>query len=298
MKNPLVSVCVITYNSSKYVLETLESIYNQTYDNIELIISDDCSSDDTVIKVEAWIANNGKRFKNTKIISTKHNSGVAANLNRAIKESQGFWVKSIAGDDILTEDAISQFIQFANLNKECRICVCKLKCFGNDIAYRDEVQECVDNFWQLTKDTFLNGNQYAESLKHHFILGPALFYERNLAEEIGFFDERFPFCEEFPFENKILARVPIFACENVLVKYRTSDYSLSGKRNKFSIAYKSYSDYFWQVRRNLLWENNQKLNCVKQTLEFWGSDLEYSKNPFSKIYNYFLKIIIKIVHLL
>ncbi|MDR0890977.1 MAG: glycosyltransferase [Endomicrobium sp.] len=46
--NPLVSVCVITYNSSKYVLETLESIKTQTYQNIELIVSDDCSTDDTV----------------------------------------------------------------------------------------------------------------------------------------------------------------------------------------------------------------------------------------------------------
>ena len=46
--NPLVSINVITYNSSKFVLETLESAKAQTYQNIELIVSDDCSTDNTV----------------------------------------------------------------------------------------------------------------------------------------------------------------------------------------------------------------------------------------------------------
>lgn len=52
----IVSVCIITYNSSKYIEETLESVRRQTYPAIELIISDDASSDDTVYICEQWIA--------------------------------------------------------------------------------------------------------------------------------------------------------------------------------------------------------------------------------------------------
>lgn len=55
MYNPLVSVIVITYNSAKYVLETLESIRVQSYQNIELIISDDCSKDNTIDICRNWI---------------------------------------------------------------------------------------------------------------------------------------------------------------------------------------------------------------------------------------------------
>ena len=66
--SPLVSVIVITYNSSKFVLETLESIYNQTYSNIELIISDDCSSDETINICQNWLYKNKNRFKNIELI--------------------------------------------------------------------------------------------------------------------------------------------------------------------------------------------------------------------------------------
>ena len=71
--SPLVTVVVITYNSSKYVIETLDSIYNQTYTNLELIISDDCSKDDTIKICEDWLKKNGNRFYHTEIITTEIN---------------------------------------------------------------------------------------------------------------------------------------------------------------------------------------------------------------------------------
>lgn len=58
MEQPLVSVSVITYNSAKTVLETLESIKAQTYQNLELIVSDDCSTDNTVELCRNWIEQN------------------------------------------------------------------------------------------------------------------------------------------------------------------------------------------------------------------------------------------------
>ena len=61
----LVSIITPTYNSAKYVLETLESIKSQTYHNIELIISDDASQDNTVDICELWLKENKERFRNS-----------------------------------------------------------------------------------------------------------------------------------------------------------------------------------------------------------------------------------------
>ena len=68
IKKPLVSIIVITYNSAKYVLETLESAKNQTYQNIELIISDDCSIDNTVDICTRWLNENKDEIKIGNII--------------------------------------------------------------------------------------------------------------------------------------------------------------------------------------------------------------------------------------
>lgn len=58
MNNPLVSIQVVTYNAAKTILETLESIKAQTYPPIELIISDDCSRDNTVEICREWVMDN------------------------------------------------------------------------------------------------------------------------------------------------------------------------------------------------------------------------------------------------
>ena len=108
---PLVSIVVITYNSSEYVLETLESAKAQTYTNIELIVSDDCSTDETVSICKKWFEANKDRFVNTIMVEAEINSGVPANANRGLAECKGEWIKFIAGDDILVSTGIEEFVK-------------------------------------------------------------------------------------------------------------------------------------------------------------------------------------------
>ena len=108
----LVSVFVITYNSSRFVLEALESIKNQTYKHIELIISDDCSTDSTVDLCKNWIEKNKERFVNSTIITVSANTGVSANCNRAVTAAKGNWLKGIAGDDVLLPNCIQDNVNY------------------------------------------------------------------------------------------------------------------------------------------------------------------------------------------
>ncbi|UBB88545.1 glycosyltransferase family 2 protein [Candidatus Kaistella beijingensis] len=91
-------------------METLESAKAQTYQNIELIISDDGSQDDTVEVCQNWLAENKERFVYSQIITVEKNTGIPANCNRGVKASKGEWIKLIAGDDAFTEDAFSNFV--------------------------------------------------------------------------------------------------------------------------------------------------------------------------------------------
>lgn len=112
MEEPLVSVPVITYNSSEYIIEGLESIKAQTYKNIELIISDDCSTDNTVELCREWLAKNKDRFVRTSLVTSEKNTGTAGNCNRAISYCHGEWIKMLAGDDLLLPDCIEKNIEY------------------------------------------------------------------------------------------------------------------------------------------------------------------------------------------
>lgn len=87
LQQPLVFIIVFTYNSSKYLLETLESAKAKTYRNIELIVSDDCLTDDTVKLCKKWIDNNRTRFVRAELIITDTNTGIAANCDRRLKSA-------------------------------------------------------------------------------------------------------------------------------------------------------------------------------------------------------------------
>jgi alpha-1,3-rhamnosyltransferase len=103
------------------VVETLESIKDQIYENIELIISDDCSGDDTVSVCKEWLYINNSWFADTKIIEADKNSGIPANCNRGLHATSGEWIKFIAGDDALEQDSIKDYIEFAGTHRNIEV---------------------------------------------------------------------------------------------------------------------------------------------------------------------------------
>lgn len=133
---PTVTVSVTAYNSSRYIRETLESIKAQTYKNIILQISDDCSTDNTVAICERWIEENKDCFVKTKIITSEKNTGVSANCNRAWDACETDWYKGIAGDDILLPNCIETFIDYVLKNKDTILVFGKAKAFSTKNGLR------------------------------------------------------------------------------------------------------------------------------------------------------------------
>lgn len=186
----LVSVAVITYNSSKYVIETLESIKAQTYQNIELIISDDCSTDNTVQMCKKWCEQNKTRFSRIQCVEVDKNTGVSANCNRAEDACEGDWVKLIAGDDLLLPTCLTDFMDYVEECKDAVYVFGKVKYLGrklnNEIDY-----------------SFYKSDNPSEQLKKivmgTFIPACTCFYNRKKSIEKGLrYDERIPMFEDTP----------------------------------------------------------------------------------------------------
>lgn len=232
---PLVSVVVITYNSENFISETLVSVELQTYNNIELIVSDDHSTDGTVSYIESWLKEKSSRFTNVALVEASTNTGVVPNINRGIKKATGEWVKVLSGDDKLLANSITDYVKFINDNPQCNICFGKFHFYGEDAEYVKSRKDYYEHMYYpyLKADYKAQWRKIQESL---FVPGPGLFYKKDLWNKIGGFDERFPFADEYPFTYNILeSRERIFFLDKEVYGYHVRKGSLCRENGLISI---------------------------------------------------------------
>ncbi|MBN1186462.1 MAG: glycosyltransferase [Bacteroidales bacterium] len=202
---PLVSVIVITYNSEKFVKETLDSVASQNYSNIELIVTDDCSSDETVNICRNWLEDKKQSFVSVTLITSDINTGISPNINRGIKVAKGEWIKGIAGDDKLTSDCINIYINYIKVNKDKDIHLLH----GSARMFQDTFEE--KNFlgkwgaaeWKFNNYDITPENQYKSLLRACPILAPTVLIKKCIFDKVGYYDEEFPFWEDRPMWLKL-----------------------------------------------------------------------------------------------
>lgn len=111
-KEKLVSIIMPAYNSADFISQAIESVQNQEYSNWELLIVDDCSSDDTVKIIDQYSIND-KRIKLTQL---KENSGAAVARNVAIEKASGDFLAFLDSDDYWKPEKLSTQITFMEKN--------------------------------------------------------------------------------------------------------------------------------------------------------------------------------------
>nr|WP_321500606.1 glycosyltransferase family 2 protein [uncultured Dethiosulfovibrio sp.] len=102
----MLSVVIVTYNQEKCVLHTLNSMLKSDVHDMELIVTDDFSTDRTPEVVEDWIDKNGHQFANAKLVKGSKNVGIVGNFRKGIAASKGSLLKGLAGDDWFLPGAI------------------------------------------------------------------------------------------------------------------------------------------------------------------------------------------------
>lgn len=282
---PLVSIVVLTYNSSATVIETLDSTKNQTYKNIELIITDDSSKDETISICNKWIDANGDRFVRAIVITSEKNTGTSANCNRGYGASSGEWIKVIAGDDILCPSCISDYVRFINDNPFADIVFSKMHAIGTSD---------IERVWYgaNSKDFFdsLSAEEFKISLLYEdFLPAPTMFLKKTCYIDLGGFDESIPVIEDWPFYMKAVVNNKRFLfLDSFTVIYRYSEKSVCQGENV--VFYSKFQESSSKAKE-------QSIHYLKD-LGFW-SNLYFSHysrcivlkvlNPFGYYYRHILK---------
>ena len=109
-QNILCSVLVACYNHENYIEDVLKSLYHQTYQNIELLVCDDCSTDHSWDKIQAYLNDKRDRFAGVKLIRHEQNKGLVEGLLEMLEASSGILIKDMAGDDVFGENYFEDIV--------------------------------------------------------------------------------------------------------------------------------------------------------------------------------------------
>lgn len=279
---PLVSVAVITYNSSKTVVETLDSIYNQTYPKLELIISDDCSTDNTVEICRGWIETHKERFARTELLTVEKNTGVSANMNRAEEACLGEWVKPIAGDDVLFPECIMVYVAYVQKNPDSLVVFSRMEGFGKS---EPEVEEYMNRVFDYSFFALSIPKQnHRLVFKGNCLPAPTCFYNRDRLASLGIvgYDERIPMIEDYPRWIMLLKHgVHFDFVDKALVRYRLSENAISSTSHPSEITRKSIALMYIYYQHPEM----RKANWLRATHKYIKAAAECRDVAFWKVLN-------------
>ena len=145
MKYPLISFCLLVYNQRDFIRSAMDGAFSQTYPNLEIIISDDYSSDGSFDLIREYVKNKRKSFHHKIILNkNKRNLGVVSHLEHVIRDiSHGKLIVLGSGDDISLSNRVQIVFNAWNSNN-CKIC-----CISTDFIKFDNVESI--NMSEVTK---------------------------------------------------------------------------------------------------------------------------------------------------
>lgn len=226
-RTPLVSVVMPTYNAGIFLRLAIDSILNQTYQNIELIIVNDFSNDKT-----AEILNFYKRQdKRIKVITNRINLGVSRSANIAISEAKGQFIARMDSDDMATSDRIEKQVNFLNKHK-------KVVAVGGQCELIDKDGE------KIGAKKFPSDYKNIKSMVFSSvpIQQPTLMINKGLLpENFVWYDNNFTSAEELELIFKLFKLGSVRNLKSIVLKYRIhpNNTSLSNPKKTFFLTLKT-----------------------------------------------------------
>lgn len=211
----LVTVCIPAYNHESFVQETIASIIDQTYENIELIIINDGSPDNTHEKIMEFYDKCEKRFTHFTYIN-RENRGLIATLNEFIELSEGYYFTVIASDDFCAKNKTELQVKALKEHPDYAMC------YGNMIG--------IDNNSNITKRRTtkynVSGELFEKILFRNFITAPTVMLKKDVLIDVGGYDPKYKI-EDHPMWLKISKKYKILYIDKDLVYYRDHENNMS-----------------------------------------------------------------------
>ena len=224
-KNFDVDIIVPTYNSKKFILSTIKSVFDQTYKNWRLIVIDDASTDGTTEVLEN-LYKKLKKKKNFLFYRNRINKGQAFSRNLGLKISKSKFIAFLDSDDFWSKNKLKKQIQFMTKN-------------NYDFTYTDYK---IIKDKKIKKITVPNNYNYEKFIHNSSINTCGIILKKKIINNIYFKNLRFS--EDYFFKCQILKKVHAYKCPNVYAYYLIRKNSLQS--NRLSVLFS-----LWFINKNL-----------------------------------------------
>lgn len=238
---PLVSVVIPCYNHEQFVQDSIQSVIDQSYPNIELIIIDDGSKDGSVEKIQQMISLCEERFTRFEFRS-RPNKGLSATLNEALDWCQGEYFAAVASDDIYLNNKINLQVSFLNENQKV------VAVFGGV-----ELIDTNNNIISTLKGT---GSKYSFEqiiLHRHVLYSPTQLIRLNFLKEVGCYKSGM-LIEDWYMWLKLSEIGDLYCMTELLCKYRQHESNTSRNYQSMYLGrlqvleeFKNYSLYDYAI---------------------------------------------------
>lgn len=182
----LVTAIALCYNHSRFLIECLESIRAQTFQDFELIIMDDCSTDNSVELIHNWIKSHQI---NCRFITHPVNKGICATLNEAILLANGKYIAQIATDDLWLPDKLKmQVTHMEQLPEDVGVLYSDTEVIDENGAF---LRRKIESMGRTSQ--FPEGNILTTLLRDSFFTVCSTLIRKSCYEKVGMYDERLAF---------------------------------------------------------------------------------------------------------
>jgi glycosyltransferase involved in cell wall biosynthesis len=213
MQYPSVTAMVMCYNHARFVTECLESVRAQNYPNLELIINDDASQDDSVEVIKQWLAKTDIRHR---FLRSEKNQGLCRSLNRALSQAQGKYISGIAADDAwLPGKLLTQVEMLEQLPASVGVV------YSDAFQMDEQGRVLPERFIEAHRSfsTMPTGNLQALLWGGNFIPPMTTLVRRECYQAVGLFDESL-YYEDWDMWLRIARQFEFAYSEHVSAKYR------------------------------------------------------------------------------
>jgi glycosyltransferase involved in cell wall biosynthesis len=277
MKSPFFSIIIPLYNKEKYVEATLKSVLRQTFQDFEVVIVEDCSTDSSKNIASQFVT------KNVKIVQHEHNKGLSASRNTGIRNANADFVVFLDADDTMKPSYLEKIKSLIENFPEASI-------FATNYEEVFEKEKAITTKLSLTKfeNDGIVSDFFEANLKQPIYCQSSLCLRKKAFEQIGFYDESITYSEDVDFNIRANSKLKLAYSREILVEVvkfdenQITNCSMKGKKipdfdsyEHLTTGNKNLKKYL-DVNRYMLANNYKKENDLINLRKLKNS---ISKNP-------------------